>query len=898
MPTYIASAANARRKAVQRFRADDPTVYSNPVNKRIDAKFAMMGVMNDLLDIVDSESVGKRVLVQNNSGGSWPAGTLLYPGAGGLTAQTSVSASNNPLAGANVVLNVTGSWVVGQTVQITDGVNPSYAVISAVNGGLGTITVDWLFYAYTTPTVTALPAYVATAATQAGNAPAEWVTQSAIANGAYGYAVDCGEVTGIDTHLLTLGALVYLSTAGAYTTTAPTGADVCQQVVGVVKKSNASGSIYFFPGNKRILKFGTSFIETGSVTFDVIGSGTNTTATMTVGSGGSVTFSGTGVVNASQANGVAFGSTTATSGNLLIGSGTQWVTHALSGDVTITSAGVATVGQINGVALGSTTATSGNLLIGSGTQWVTHALSQDVTITSAGVATINKFSGTMILNSVIQAPLSTGQNNWAPTGWSSTVNHLQIACTVASMLTGLSSSGFAVNSLVLLSNYGGAPVTLAHSSSSSTLGNRFVNPNDIFSGGQPFLLPTGGSVWIKLDGSLGSNYWFVVATMSSTAGGDLSGVLPDPTVAKINGVGLGSTTATSGNLLIGSGTQWVTQAVTGDATITSGGVVVVGKVNGSTVPAGGSLTTGNVLQVTGGSALGYAAVNLAGGANFVTGTLPIGNGGTNSASALSGGRPIISNASAIVETSGWQSQAANYTVVVGDCDSVLDVDASAASRTITLLAVGSGNKGFRITIRRVDSAGNADGPSGTKTVTIQTSGTDGIDGVNASSGNNPNSLCAQNSHVTLRSTGVAGNGAGQGWIVETANDTVRSYGTGQTLGANTPLTLAKISLPPGEWDVSALFYFTIGDAAGISVCIGTISTTSSSLGSFAVADNLLQGPVPTASFNSSISIPAYRQVSTTLLGASTWSHFAVGQMNCSSATTNVCDARISARRFR
>jgi hypothetical protein len=49
------------------------------------------------------------------------------------------------------------------------------------------------------------------------------------------------------------------------------------------------------------------------------------------------------------------------------------------------------------------------------------------------------------------------------------------------------------------------------------------------------------------------------------------------------------------------------------------------KINGSSVPAGGSLTTGNVLQVTGAATLGYAAVNLAGGAGYITGQLPIGN---------------------------------------------------------------------------------------------------------------------------------------------------------------------------------------------------------------------------------------------------------------------------------
>lgn len=51
----------------------------------------------------------------------------------------------------------------------------------------------------------------------------------------------------------------------------------------------------------------------------------------------------------------------------------------------------------------------------------------------------------------------------------------------------------------------------------------------------------------------------------------------------------------------------------------------VSAVNSATVPAGGALTTGNVLQVSGASALSYGAVNLAGGSNYVTGVLPVAN---------------------------------------------------------------------------------------------------------------------------------------------------------------------------------------------------------------------------------------------------------------------------------
>lgn len=68
-------------------------------------------------------------------------------------------------------------------------------------------------------------------------------------------------------------------------------------------------------------------------------------------------------------------------------------------------------------------------------------------------------------------------------------------------------------------------------------------------------------------------------------------------------------------------------AMGGDVSGTASAAVVA-KVNGATVPAAGALTTGNAAYVSGASALTYSALNLAGGAGYVTGTLPVGNGGT------------------------------------------------------------------------------------------------------------------------------------------------------------------------------------------------------------------------------------------------------------------------------
>ena len=72
----------------------------------------------------------------------------------------------------------------------------------------------------------------------------------------------------------------------------------------------------------------------------------------------------------------------------------------------------------------------------------------------------------------------------------------------------------------------------------------------------------------------------------------------------------------------GTAGEWFT--VGGDLTYASHSFTVA-KVNGSTIPAGGALTTGNAPYVSGASALTYSALNLAGGAGWVTGVLPLAN---------------------------------------------------------------------------------------------------------------------------------------------------------------------------------------------------------------------------------------------------------------------------------
>lgn len=159
------------------------------------------------------------------------------------------------------------------------------------------------------------------------------------------------------------------------------------------------------------------------------------------------------------------------------------------------------------------------------------------------------------------------------------------------------------------------------------------------------VVPTDGQV---LTWSASGTHWIpqTVSSGSNTLIGDVSGLTTSNIVNKINGAAVpASGSLLTGNILQVSGASSLSygainlansnsvtgalpnanqapQTVGGDISGTTAATIVI-KINGATVPVSGA--TGNTLQVTGVNTLGYGAINLAGGSNFITGTLPTGN---------------------------------------------------------------------------------------------------------------------------------------------------------------------------------------------------------------------------------------------------------------------------------
>lgn len=155
--------------------------------------------------------------------------------------------------------------------------------------------------------------------------------------------------------------------------------------------------------------------------------------------------------------------------------------------------------------------------------------------------------------------------------------------------------------------------------------------------------------------------------------GDVTGSGFSPTsttVVQINGEALGSTTPISGNLLIGSGTQWVSNSVQGDVTLDlagntsiTNGAIVNAKIANATIDMG-TKVTGVLQSVNGGTNTAFVAFT---GASSSVKTYSLPNANCS----------VLTTNSAVTEVQGGTNQT-SYTLG--------DTLYSSASNTLSKLA--------------------------------------------------------------------------------------------------------------------------------------------------------------------------------------------------------------------
>lgn len=242
-------------------------------------------------------------------------------------------------------------------------------------------------------------------------------------------------------------------------------------------------------------------------------------------------------------------------------------------------------------------------------------------------------------------------------------------------------------------------------------------------------LPTGGTVTFK---SLSSQTVYSPALPNNWTNAPISaGVAPSA-----DNVALDLLAATVHGL---SSSNGITQ-LTGDGTATGPGNVAltVVRVNGTTVPAGGSLTAGNSLYASGASSATWSALNLAGGSAWVTGLLPVANIAKGTA-----GQVFVTNAGATA--AAWVSFTGDVTVTGAGVTTVGAIGGNAwpASGTGYLQwngstlswAAGTGGSGITALTGDVTASGSGSvaaaiqtlkGPAGSGGAILLSDGTNGL----------------------------------------------------------------------------------------------------------------------------------------------------------------------------
>jgi lysophospholipase L1-like esterase len=261
---------------------------------------------------------------------------------------------------------------------------------------------------------------------------------------------------------------------------------------------------------------------------------------------------------------------------------------SVTGDLSLSATGVATVVALQTNAVASGALTKGDALFATSTStWAEAAFGGDLTCSTVtpGSCTLGSIDGKSL-----PSPPSTGTTVLTDTTGS---------------LTWSSGSGTSVTGTGIWYSASGTLNSAAVGCTGDVTCSAALS-----SGNLPYVVTDIHGASVPVAGSLTTGNVLQVSAASvdtygpvNLAGGAnfVTGNLPTGNVSP----------GTSAQVMMSNGTPattWTT--VTGDTTISATGVTATGKINGASVPAAGSLVTGNVLQVSGASSLTYAALSL------------------------------------------------------------------------------------------------------------------------------------------------------------------------------------------------------------------------------------------------------------------------------------------------